>query len=110
MPSALKSYPTAGVSGETVVYTASASAPAITATMIGILVANNGDGGACTVTVRLKRGANFFNVIKNANLPLGDTFVPSGMEGKIVMQPGDELRVACSSGTVDVIASMLEQS
>lgn len=110
MPSALKSFPTAGVSSsETVVYTATAS-PAVTATMIGILVCNNNDGGAQRCTLRLKRGANFYNIGKAIPIPLSDTFVPSGFEGKLVLMPGDELRVSVDTGTVDVIASMLEQT
>ncbi len=109
MPSALKSVPTAGVNADTAVYVAGSS-PATTATMIGILVCNNGDAGAQKGNVRMKRGSNFFNIIKNVPIPVGDTFVPSGFEGKIVLMPGDELHVSVNVGTVDVLVSMLEQT
>ncbi len=109
MPSSLKSQITPGVSAETTVYAAAAS-PATTATIIGVLIANNGDGGAQKANVRIQRGATSVNVIKNVPIPVGDTFVPSGFEGKIVLMPGDNLRVSVDVGTVDTTVSFLEQT
>ena len=110
MASTLKSTITPGVSAEATVYSP-ASSPVTTATIIGILIANNGDGpGAQLVTVRLQRGAASANIIKGVLVPAGDTFVPSGFEGKIVMMAGDNLRVSTNIGTVDVTVSYLEQT
>jgi hypothetical protein len=110
MPSTLKSTVTPGVSAEATVYSP-ATSPPTTATVIGVLIANNGDGpGTQTANVRIQRGATSVNVIKGVSIPVGDTFVPSGFEGKIVLMPGDNLRVSVNIGTVDVTASYLEQS
>jgi hypothetical protein len=88
-----------------------ATSPPTTATVIGVLIANNGDGpGTQSATVRIQRGAVYCNVIKGVPVPVGDTFVPSGFEGKIVLLPGDNLKVSVNIGTVDVTASYLEQS
>jgi hypothetical protein len=108
MPSTLKSALLPAVSADTVVYTAGAN---VTATIIGVLIANNGDGpGTQHATVRFQRGATYTNIIKGVPIPAGDTFVPSGFEGKIVMIPNDALHVAVDIGTVDVTVSFLEQT
>lgn len=110
MPDILTSTIKPGVSAEATVYTPATSPPTV-ATIIGILVANNGDGpGTQIATVRIQRGATSVNVIKGVSIPSGDTFVPSGFEGKIVLLPGDNLRVGVNIGTVDVTVSSLEQS
>lgn len=109
MPDVLKSNPTAAV-GQTEVAVYTASGTVIAATLIGVLCANNGDVGAQKVTLRMKRGASFYNVIKNAPNPIGDTFLPSGAEGKLVLMANDSLMATVDVGTIDVIVSMLEQT
>jgi hypothetical protein len=110
MPSNLKSTLTPGISAETTVYSAPTS-PVTTSTVIGVLVANNGDGpGTQLITIRLQRSTTYTNIVKQAILPAGDTFVPSGAEGKLVMMAGDNLKVSVNVGTVDVTTSYLEQT
>lgn len=105
----MKSYPTAAV-GQTEVAVYTAGGTVIAATLVGVLCANNNDVGAQKVTLRMKRGASFYNVIKDAPNPVADTFVPSGAEGKLVLNANDSLMAKVDVGTIDVIVSMLEQT
>lgn len=109
MPDLMKSYPTASVGqAEVAVYTAGDTV--IASTLIGVLCANNNDAGAQKVSLRMKRGSNYYNVIKDAPNPVSDTFVPSGAEGKLVLNANDALMAKVDVGTIDVIVSMLEQT
>lgn len=79
--------------------------------VIGLTLCNvKNPAAALTVTVALlDAAANTTNIIKDFPLPAGETVVPQGMLGKVVMAPGDTIVVTSSTATgVDAILSYLE--
>jgi hypothetical protein len=106
----LKSYPVAALAAGAAgtAYTVPAST---TATVIGFSIANNSSTAVISVNVQLKRGATSYNwVPPGANIPVGGSLQVVGVEGKMVLAPGDLLTVTPVGGTVDTIVSVLEQS
>jgi hypothetical protein len=77
-------------------------------TMIGLSIANV-TNTALSVTATLYDGADSTNIVKNAPLLSGSTIIIAGGDQKIVMQPGDQIRVSSTvSSSIDAILSILE--
>ena len=105
MANTFKSYLASSVTTSTTVLT---GASATQTTLIGLSLANT-TTAVVSVDVTLTRGATVVYVIKGASVPAGDTLVLYGGDQKLVVQSSDLLKVI-SSGTVDVIVSVLEVS
>jgi len=105
MANTFKSYLASAVTTQTTVLTAAAGTQT---TLIGLSLANTSTGAA-SVTAVLTRSSNDYHIIKSATVPAADALVLYGGDQKLVMQAGDLLKIT-SSGTVDVIASVLEVS
>lgn len=105
MANTFKSYLAAGVTTSTTVLTGATSTQT---TLIGLSLANT-TTTAINVDATLTRGSTVVYVIKNAAVPAGDSLILYGGDQKLVVQAGDILKVI-SSGSVDVIASVLEVS
>lgn len=83
------------------------TATAIT-TLIGASLANIA-GSEVKASITITRGASVVAIIKNVRIPVGSTFIPVGGEQKIVLQPGDIIKVASdTAASVDAIFSYLE--
>lgn len=77
-------------------------------TVIGLSVANV-TTSAVSVTAVLWDGTNSTHLIKDAPLLSGSTLVIVGGDQKVVLQPGDQVRVTSSSASsVDAVISVLE--
>jgi 3D (Asp-Asp-Asp) domain-containing protein len=103
MANTFKSYINANITALTTVY----AGPASTATtVIGLSLANTGTSLA-TASVSVVRAGTTVYVVKNAQVPLGDSLILFGGDQKLVIQTGDQLKVQ-SDQSVDVIVSLLE--
>lgn len=96
-----KSYQSTGVTTETTVYTGAVNTQA---TVIGMSVANT---STSPVYVSVKLNSAY--VIKDAPVVAGSALVAVGGDQKLVVEAGDSISVS-STGTVDVIMSVLEIS
>jgi len=105
MANTFKSYLTAGVTVESNIHVAPSSTQT---TVIGLSLANVGTGLA-TITVTLTRGATVVNIVKNAQIPVGDTLILYGGDQKLVMEADDVLKLT-SDVAIDSIVSVLEIS
>ncbi len=79
--------------------------------VIGLTLANVASpAAAVTVTVHLLDAASAVTrIIKDFPLPAGETVVPQGMLGKVVMAPTETIVVTSSAASsVDAILSVLE--
>ena len=103
MANTFKSYLSGGVTTQTTVHTAPV---ATQTTVIGLSLANTSTG-VSSISVTLSRGGTAYYLIKDAAVPASETLIVVGGDQKLVMQAGDLLKVT-SSGTVDVIVSVLE--
>jgi hypothetical protein len=103
MANTFKSYLASSVTTQTTVITAALNTQT---TLIGLSLANTSNG-TVTVSALLTRSGSDYYVIKSAAIPAADSLVLYGGDQKLVLQAGDLLKVV-SSGTVDVIASVLE--
>lgn len=108
MAEAFKPQITAGVGlTETVLYTCPASTQAV---CIGLIAANI-LGSDVKVTVRVKKGATYGNVIKNGNIPTGQSAPIIGSDAKIALEAGDQLLGTCDTASgLDFITSVMEVS
>lgn len=103
MANTFKNYTSSLTDGtETTVYTVPAST---TAVVIGLNVANT---TTSQITVSVKVAGTF--LVKNAPIPAGSAL--SVLDGKIIAETTDTITAQSSdsSGNVDVIASVLEQT
>jgi len=103
MANTFKNYTSSLTDGtETTVYTVPAST---TAVVIGLNVANT---TTSQITVSVKVAGTF--LVKNAPIPAGSAL--SVLDGKVIAETTDTITAQSSdsSGNVDVIASVLEQS
>jgi hypothetical protein len=91
----------------TTVYTA----PALTtSTVIGLTVANT-HSAPIYVNILITINSSDFYLIKQALIPVGGALVPVGGEQKLVLEPGDAVKVLSSvAASADVIVSALEIS
>jgi hypothetical protein len=93
-----------GTSASTIMTVAAAT----TTTVIGLSVANTSVADI-TISVYVTRSAVDYYVVKSALVPVGQTFILSGGDQKIVAITADALKVVSSAATsADVIASVLE--
>ena len=102
MANSFKSYPTAGVTTETTVYTCPASTET---TIIGMTVANTTASGV-TASVIFSDGTPVY-LVKDASILAGSALVPVGGDQKVVLNAGDIIRVS-ATGAVDILLSVLE--
>lgn len=81
----------------------------VTATVIGTSIANVGVSTLVTVDVTLTKGVTDFYLIKNAPIVPGGTLVVVGGDQKVVLEPGNKIKVKSSlASSVDVVVSVLE--
>jgi hypothetical protein len=79
-------------------------------TVIGLSIANTTAAGI-TVDVYITRSAVNYYIVKGAYVPVGQTFILSGGDQKIVLVAADILRVVSSAATsADAIVSVLEMT
>ena len=77
-------------------------------TIIGLTIANRVTS-AIEVDVLLNDGSNDFYVVKTAPVPVGGALVVVGGDQKLVMMPGDSVKVKSdTASSADVIMSILE--
>jgi len=77
-------------------------------TVIGLTIANT-TTSVIEVDATLNDGSNDFYIVKNAPVPAGGTLVAVGGDQKVVMMPGDSIKVKSDTATsADVIMSILE--
>ena len=88
-------------------YTVSAS-PATETTVIGLTIANT-TASAIDVDATLNDGTNDFYIVKEAPVPVGSSLVVIGGDQKVVLMPGDSIKVKSSAATsADAVMSILE--
>jgi len=79
-------------------------------TVIGLTISNT-SSASVDVDASLYDGANDTYIVKTAPVPAGGTLVIVGGEQKVVLEPGDGVRVKSSaSGSCDSVLSLLEIS
>lgn len=77
-------------------------------TVIGLAVANL-TANNIFVDISLYDGVTDYHIIKGAPVPVGGTLVVVGGDQKVVMEPGDSIRVVSdTAASADVIMSVLE--
>ena len=77
-------------------------------TIIGLTIANR-VASAIQVDVTLNDASDDYYVVKDAPVPVGGTLVVVGGDQKLVMMPGDSIKVKSDTATsADVIMSILE--
>ena len=77
-------------------------------TVIGLTIANT-TTVAIEVDATLNDGTNDCYIVKNAPVPAGGALVAVGGDQKVVMMPGDSIKVKSDTATsADVIMSILE--
>ena len=60
-----------------------------------------------TVTMKHKRSSTSTEIIKGANVPVAEAFVP--MSGKLVLETSDSIRISSQrNDTLKIIVSILE--
>jgi hypothetical protein len=85
-------------------------ASATTETIIGLSVANT-SAAPITVDVYFTRSAVNYYIAKGAPIGIGQTYILSGGDQKVVLITADVLKVVASAATsADVVVSVLEQS
>ena len=79
-------------------------------TIIGLTIANT-SASAIEVDATLNDGTNDFYIVKAAPVPVGASLVVIGGDQKVVLMPGDSVKVKSSAATsADAIMSILEIS
>ena len=77
-------------------------------TVIGLTIANT-TASAIDVDATLNDGTNDFYIVKEAPVPVGSSLVVIGGDQKVVMMPGDSIKVKSSAATsADAVMSILE--
>lgn len=99
MANIFKSYQSADVTTETIVFTGPASTQT---TVIGLSVANT-SGAYTTASIKL----NSAYIVKDAPIKAGGSLIAIGGDQKVVVEDGDTVSVIADQ-TVDVITSTLE--
>lgn len=103
MANSFKSYPVAGVTTETTVYTGPSSTQT---TVIGATIANT-TASNITCSLTFTSGATTVYLVKDATILPGGALVPIGGDQKVVVEAADTIKVS-ASGAVDVLLSVLE--
>ena len=79
-------------------------------TIIGLTIANT-SASAIDVDATLNDGTNDFYIVKAAPVPVGASLVVIGGDQKVVLMPGDSVKVRSDTATsADAIMSILEIS
>ena len=79
-------------------------------TIIGLTIANTA-ATAIEVDATLNDGTNDFYIVKAAPVPVGSSIVIIGGDQKVVLMPGDSVKVRSDTATsADAIMSILEIS
>ena len=79
-------------------------------TIIGLTIANT-SVSAIEVDATLNDGTNDFYIVKAAPVPVGSSIVIIGGDQKVVVMPGDSVKVRSDTATsADAIMSILEIS
>ena len=79
-------------------------------TIIGLTIANT-SASAIEVDATLNDGTNDFYIVKAAPVPVGSSLVVIGGDQKVVLMPGDSVKVRSDTATsADAIMSILEIS
>ena len=79
-------------------------------TIIGLTIANT-SASAIEVDATLNDGTNDFYIVKAAPVPVGASLVVIGGDQKVVLMPGDSVKVRSDTATsADAIMSILEIS
>ena len=79
-------------------------------TIIGLTIANT-SASAIDVDATLNDGTNDFYIVKAAPVPVGSSIVIIGGDQKVVLMPGDSVKVRSDTATsADAIMSILEIS
>jgi hypothetical protein len=99
-----KSVLTTGITSSTTVYNPTAAG--IQATVISMIVANNGSANAVTANVTMTSGATTANVVRNVTIPVGTSLNVISADRLIVEQ--NEILAVSASGSVDVVLSTIE--
>jgi len=95
-----------GTSAATLLTVPSATAD----TVLGLSIANTTAAGI-TVDVYITRSAVNYYIVKGAYVPVGQTFILSGGDQKIVLVAADVLKVVSSAAaSADAIVSVLEMT
>ena len=77
-------------------------------TVIGLTVSNV-TASTVNATVSLFDGASYISIVTDAPVPGGGSLVVVGGDQKLVMEPGDSMRVKSdTASSIDVIMSILE--
>ena len=77
-------------------------------TIIGLTISNT-TTSVIEVDATLNDGSNDFYIVKNAPVPAGGSLVAVGGDQKVVLMPGDSIKVKSDTATsADVIMSILE--
>lgn len=110
MPNSFKNAAVRNVGTSAVAVLAVPASPATTQiTVIGLTVSNLLPSKSITVEVDVFDGTNSTRIIKNALVLVGRSLVPVGGDQKLVLRPGQSLRVKSSDATsVDAVLSYLE--
>ena len=79
-------------------------------TVIGLTIANT-TTSQILVDATLNNGTNDFYIVKEAPVPVGSSLIVVGGEQKVVLMPGDSIKIKSSAATsADAIMSILEIS
>ena len=79
-------------------------------TVIGLTIANT-TTSQILVDATLNNGTNDFYIVKEAPVPVGSSLVVIGGDQKVVLMPGDSIKVKSDTATsADAIMSILEIS
>jgi len=79
-------------------------------TVIGLTIANT-TTSQILVDATLNNGTNDFYIVKEAPVPVGSSLIVIGGEQKVVLMPGDSVKVKSDTATsADAIMSILEIS
>jgi hypothetical protein len=79
-------------------------------TIIGLTIANT-SASTIEVDATLNDGSNDFYIVKAAPVPVGSSLVVIGGDQKVVLMPGDSVKVRSDTATsADAIMSILEIS
>ena len=77
-------------------------------TVIGLTIANT-TVSQILVDATLNNGTNDFYIVKEAPVPVGSSLVVIGGDQKVVLMPGDSIKVKSDTATsADAIMSILE--
>lgn len=81
---------------------------ATSTTLVGLSLANI-TGSLISASVMLTKGVQTVYLVKSAPVPTGASLVMFGTEEKLIIEPGDAIRVVSSTSTsIDAVLSYIE--